>query len=85
MFGCCGKEQTIFKDENGEVYQEWMDKNYPPGSKVTVIPNTTSAYAKHIFKMRGEYPTETKVIDPDGNKHEICTCPCHIKGLCVMC
>lgn len=85
MFGCCGKSDLKFREEDGTVVQTWMDKHYPPGSKLVTIPNTTSPDAKHIFKVCGEYPKETKVLDPEGNFHEICTCPCHIKGTTIMC
>lgn len=81
MFGCCSKAMSIkFADQDGNVDQSYLDQNYPVGSKVEAIEDTKSPWSSHVLKTTGKYPVVSKVVDPQGNHHEYCKCPCHWRG-----
>ena len=86
MFGCCDQAMAIvYKDCDGNVDPEYIKAKYPEGSKIMSIQDSTSQWAKNTFIMRGEFPVTNMVVDPSGNKHEICSCPCHQLGVSIMC
>lgn len=87
MFGCCKNAmQLVFMDTNGNLDPTYLKENYPEDSVVVVVEDTTSDLAKWIFDKEGKYPNSTKVQDPTGKQHNICSCPCHrLDGLGIMC
>lgn len=87
MFGCCKQAMAIkFADKDGIVDQSYVDENYPVGSKSVSVEDTTSQWAELVLKKTGEYPKASKIIDPEGNHHDYCRCPCHWRGgPTVMC
>lgn len=86
MFGCCPKAMgVVYIDKEGEVDPAYLKANYPEGSKLVGIQDSTSIWAKGVFKSRGEFPVTTKVVDPKGCTHEICWCPCHSGDMGMMC
>lgn len=87
MFGCCKQAMSItYIDNEGNFDPEYIKANYPEGSKVVDVQDTTSGIAQYHFRSTGEYPSTPKVVSPDGAVHDICRCPCHGgSGAAVMC
>jgi len=87
MFGCCNKAMGVtYITDEGEIEPEYLQANYPEGSKIVAIQDSMSRWGKLQFKSRGEFPVSKKVVSPDGEIHEICWCPCHGgPGAAIMC
>lgn len=81
---CCQHVERSYLTTDGEVKQTWLDKQYPEGSKAVMIQDSTSSIAKYVWKRDGYFPQYLKVVDKEGNVHDICSCDCHRDGSMLM-
>lgn len=85
MIACCNYNSSApYMTEDGKLHEGFLEKHYPPGTKLVKIQDSTSTWAKRRFKQSGEFPAPEKAVDPDGNIHDICLCNCHCVGSSMM-
>lgn len=80
---CCEKCYVHYINEDGTIDKEFLQKSFGKDSKVVVEDDLNNPFIEIIKKHGQRTPKITYVIS-NGNKKEICTCPCHVKGSVVF-